>query len=1540
MKVQKRNGKFEEVKFDKITERIAPFCKDLIIDPIEISQKIVSRIHNNITTIELDDLTCQLCAGMSLIHPDYQKLASRICINNHQKNTSDKYSTVIINLQKNKDILGNNCPLLSDELVSIVEKNAEVIDNMIDYNRDYNIDFFGFKTLERAYLMHLEDKTILERPQHMWMRVAIGIHGNNLSKVKETYDYLSQGYFTHATPTLFHAGTPRPQMSSCFLHGTSDSVHGIYDTIKRCAVISKWAGGIGVHISNIRAAKSYIRGTNGISNGLMPMLKVYNDTARYIDQCIHPNTYIYTNHGPKLIQECVPEDDKIFNITGKAESIQKVLEHSYNGDVYKVKTMHSIEPLIITGEHPIYILRDQGKCINFNTIRKKLDNKFINFEWADIKNCNVRDMIAYPIPTYEKDIEEITSDDCYMYGIVLGDGNMDRTSNYGKITLHSINKKYILDWIISYFNNKVISYRITVNGNTTKIRWNKTTRLPFLHNEVYDKSNSKYCHYRWLNLPIKKSRMILKGLIDTDGCKHKELVFDTTSRQLLESVRYLILKMGALTSGYIRDRRGETHKIKNRGFITNRKISYCLRIPHTKEICKLFSIKQGSFVKFLTYKNLLLSRIQSVEKEPYSGVLFDLQMTNEHNYMIHHGLVHNGGGRRKGSFAMYLEPWHADVFEFLDARKPHGSDSERARDLFYALWIPDLFMKRVKDNGIWSLMCPDTCKGLSDVYGDEFDKLYCSYEEEGKFVRQIQAQELWKAIIDAQIETGTPYMLYKDACNKKSNQKNIGTIKSSNLCVAPETLILTDKGYFEIQDLKNKKVNVWNGKEFSNVEIKKTGNMTELIKVYLNDGTSLSCTKYHKFYVQIAYFDKRRWGGDIINSNVVQTIEAQNLKSNMKIIRCDFPVIDNEKHLKFAYTHGFASGSTSYIKKEEHAQITLSKKKANLLKYLDVIESKEIIYGSYGKIDRSTIKIIATLPKKLRSKSFVPINYSLKSKLEWLSGLADANGIIVHKKSLQFLHRNKKPCYKIKLLLQTCGVASTITIRNISKTTTKKYHVVQIHSIGIKKLFDLGFSPKRLKIEQYTKYKSAIPFYKIDRIKKTRRFDETYCFNEPKRHAGIFNGVITSQCVEIMEYSDDKEVAVCNLASIALPKFIKKGKTLDNTDIMIYTKSNCNFCKYAKKIIQKYNLNSFQIIPIENEDERKKFYHSLGKEYDTYINTMPQIFRNNILIGGFDDLLDYIRPEFDFQKLYEVTRVVTYNLNEVIDKNFYPLPEASKSNLKHRPMGIGVQGLADVFQIMKLPYDSDDSKKLNKQIFETMYFAALSESLQISKNGKGPYKTFKGSPLSQGIFQFELWDGKTELMGLWNWEKLRTEIMEYGVYNSLFLALMPTASTAQILGNNESFEPYTSNLYTRRTLAGEFTILNKHLMGDLIDFGLWNEELKDKLMYHRGSVQFIPEIPKFLREIYRTSWELSQKQMINMSADRGRFIDQSQSFNVFVKNVNFDILSKIHFYGWSKGLKTGTYYIRSKASVNSQRFTIDPKKEKQYEEEGCLMCSG
>ena len=842
MQVQKRDGSFQPVKFDKITERIDAFCKKLTIDPVEIAQQIIQRLTDKITTIELDKLTIEYCASLALNHPDYLKLASCLAISNHQKNTSSTFSKVVSLLFNNKDELGQNCPLISEEIknYTLLEK----IDNMIDYSRDYLLDFFGFKTLERAYLLRLgKTKKIVERPQHMWMRVALGIHGLDLKKVKETYDYLSLGFFTHATPTLFHAGTPRPQMSSCYLLGTEDSVEGIYKTITDCAQISKWAGGIGVHISNIRSKNAYIRKTGGKSNGLIPMLKVYNNTARFINQ----------------------------------------------------------------------------------------------------------------------------------------------------------------------------------------------------------------------------------------------------------------------------------------------------------------------------------------------------------------------SGKRNGSFAMYLEPWHADIFDFLNAKKPHGAEEERARDLFYALWIPDLFMKRVQENGVWSLMCPDKCTGLTDVYGYEFDTLYVEYENQKQYIRQIPAQLLWTHILDSQIETGTPYMLYKDSCNRKSNQKNLGTIKSSNLCA------------------------------------------------------------------------------------------------------------------------------------------------------------------------------------------------------------------------------------------------------------------------------------------------------------------------------------------EIIEYSNDKETAVCNLASIALPKFLKYENTLDNTDIVIYTKSNCNFCKYAKNLLfHKYKVNSYEEIIYDNETERKKFYRDLGEHYDTDINTMPQIIKNGILLGGFNDLIDFIRPSVDFEKLKIVTKILTINLNNIIDRNFYPTPESKLSNLRHRPIGIGVQGFADLIQLMYLSFEDEEVKELNIKIFETIYFSALEASLDLAKKF-GSYETFQGSPLSQGKFQFNLWDKDIPLTC--NWEELREKIEQYGVRNSLLIALMPTASTAQILGNNESFEPYTSNLYTRRTLAGEFTVINKHLLKDLIMFDLWNKDIKDKIMIQRGSIQNIPEIPIFLKKIYKTVWELPQKLMIELSADRGQFIDQSQSFNVFINKIDYTLLSKIHFYGWKNGLKTGTYYIHSRAAINSQRFTIDPKKE-------CEMCSG
>jgi ribonucleoside-diphosphate reductase alpha chain len=787
MYVVKRDGKQEAVKFDKITARIVKMCYGLdpLVSPEAVAMKVIEGLFDGVSTTELDNLAAEVAAAKTIDHPDYALLASRIAVSNLHKETKKTFSEVMHDLFHYVDSKTNeSAALLADDVYQIIMDNKEALDSSIIYDRDFRYDYFGFKTLTRSYLMRLNGK-IAERPQQMLMRVAVGIHKEDIPAAIKTYNLMSEGWFTHATPTLFNSGTPKPQMSSCFLLTMKeDSISGIYDTLKSCAQISQSAGGIGLSIHDIRATGSYIKGTNGASNGIVPMLRVFNDTARYVDQ---------------------------------------------------------------------------------------------------------------------------------------------------------------------------------------------------------------------------------------------------------------------------------------------------------------------------------------------------------------------GGGKRKGSFAIYIEPWHADVFDFLDLKKNHGKEEQRARDLFYALWIPDLFMKRVKENGDWTLMCPHECPGLSDTHSAEFEALYTKYEQAGKGRKTIKAQDLWFKILESQIETGTPYMLYKDAANAKSNQQNLGTIKSSNLCT------------------------------------------------------------------------------------------------------------------------------------------------------------------------------------------------------------------------------------------------------------------------------------------------------------------------------------------EIIEYTAPDEVAVCNLASLALPKFVTEEGT------------------------------------------------------------------------------------FDHDKLFEVTYQATLNLNRIIDNNFYPVEEARNSNMRHRPIGLGVQGLADAFIMLGFPFESEEARALNREVFETIYFASMSASKDLAKVD-GPYETIKGSPVSKGIFQFDMW-GVTPT-SRWEWDLLKEEVKKHGVRNSLLLAPMPTASTAQILGNNECFEPYTSNIYTRRVLSGEFIIVNKHLLKDLVKEGLWNKDMRQKIMAANGSVQNIQEVPQRLKDLYKTAWEISQKAIIEQAADRGAYICQSQSLNIFMENANFGKLTSMHFYGWEKGLKTGMYYLRTKAATDAIKFTVDktvteePMAAKIVEDQqaaiacslddpdGCEMCSG
>ena len=938
MRVLKRDGAHEDISFDKILKRIHNLCTGLTeVDADGISQRVISRIYDGVKTSELDELAAQMCASLVTDHPNYGVLASRIIISNHHKNTSPSFSEAMGLLYNATDVRGERNPLISDELWEIVQTHNVKLNTIVSYDRDYDIDYFGFKTLERSYLMKISGK-IVERPQHMWLRVALGIHGWDIKDAIETYDMMSRRKFTHATPTLFNAGTPRPQMASCFLKGVGDSVTGMYTSIADCAQISKYAGGIGVHVSNIRASGSHIRGTNGTSSGLVPFMRVYNDTARHISQ----------------------------------------------------------------------------------------------------------------------------------------------------------------------------------------------------------------------------------------------------------------------------------------------------------------------------------------------------------------------GSKRLGSFAIYLEPWHADVESFLEVRKNHGDENERCRDLFTALWVPDLFMKRVAEKGEWSLMCPDESPGLQDVYGDAFDALYLRYEAEGKFRRKVKAQTLWLAILKSQIETGTPYMLYKDAVNRKSNQKNIGTIRSSNLCVAPETLLLTRDGERPIAELVGTEVAVWNGEEWSEVVVSKTCAAAELMKIVFAGGRNLECTAYHKFYVDAGGATEADGGGGGVETR------AEDLAPGDRLAPWKTPILGGAK---------------------------------------------------------------------------------------------------------------------------VCDVV-------------------------------LG-------------------------VERTGRVDATYCVSEPKKHRAMFNGILTGNCTEINEYSDDTSYATCNLGSIALSMMVKPNAKTDE-------------------------------------------------------------------------------PEFDFAELHRISQILTKNINKVIDRTFYPVEKTIAPNKLHRPIGIGVQGLADAYALMRLPFDSDAAAALNRDIFETIYHGAVTASMEIAKKRallrdeldgavsaeraaeikkhlallpeeealtkwRGAYTTFVGSPASEGLLQYDMWDvAESTLSGRWDWATLKADIARWGMRNSLLLAPMPTASTSQILGNNECFEPITSNIYQRRTLAGEFTLINKYLIKDLLDLGVWDRDMKNKIIAGAGSIQGIAEIPEEIRALYKTAWEIRQRVLIDQSADRGAFVCQSQSLNWFVEEPDYTKLTNMHFYAWNKGLKTGMYYLRTRPKAKTMAFTLDP----------------
>ena len=1151
MYVTKRNGQLEIVSFDKILRRIKKAGNEVNINKINytsLAMKVIDQIYDKISTNKIDELTAEQCASMSSVHPEYNILAGRIIISNHHRDTTNSFVDSMQQLYTYKDKHDKNSPLVSEDFMANIKQlgGKKVLDKICIYDRDYLIEYFGFKTLEKSYLMKVNGKTV-ERPQHMWLRVAIGIHGTNIAKVVETYEYMSQKYFTHATPTLFNAGTPHAQLSSCYLLSMeSDSIDGIFNTLKDCALISKWAGGIGLHIHNVRATGSHIRGTNGASNGIVPMLKVFNNTAKYVDQCFHPDTIVYTTEGPTRIQDIIARKTEIFNSVGKSETVQNVLEYDYSGDTLSIKTAYSVDAVQVTPEHPFYIFKDKNPPLAFANPYAAIDTT--KFEWTEAKDVQVGHWLVCSLPKEpsgkrakeQKEVDNltitegttqmgITSDDCYMYGILLAQyGPNDATNKpLTNITLSKKVAESVFNFVETYLRNLSIVYNKFDFTDKGEEFWNyqflvPNTQLLF---RISDFSNG--IPSSWLQLPLEKNKYILRGWLDAriDQQLHPSFYY---SMHFLCFQMYIYSYIPEGTNKYILILSLET--CTTLGIEYNAEKYYPVYQTH-------IWVTDSSGIKYL------LSPVTSVSPNTvYTGPVYDLQMAVQHDYLLHNGLVHNGGGKRNGSFAIYLEPWHADIAMFLQMRKNHGDEEMKARDLFYALWIPDLFMERVKANGTWTLMCPDECPGLSDVYGPAFVALYEKYEAEKKGRVTMLARDLWLQVLDAQMETGTPYLLYKDAANQKSNQKNIGTIKSSNLCT------------------------------------------------------------------------------------------------------------------------------------------------------------------------------------------------------------------------------------------------------------------------------------------------------------------------------------------EIIEYSDENETAVCNLASIALPSCI-----IDSTSLL------------------------------EGNGESEP-----------------------------------LKKQFDFEKLHTVTKIVTENLNRIIDINYYPTEKTKKSNFRHRPIGIGIQGLADVFLQLGWTFSGENSKKLNRDIFETIYHAALERSCELAEV-EGPYETFAGSPASQGILQFDMWNvdpGSSR----YDWGALKQKIQEKGLRNSLLLAPMPTASTSQILGYNECIEPITSNIYSRRTLAGEFILVNKYLMYDLLAMDMWNETIKNNMIANNGSIQHMETIPLEIREKYKTVWEIPMRHLIDMSADRGAFICQSQSLNLWQEDPNYNTLTSMHFYAWSKGLKTGIYYLRRRPKHQAQQFTIEPEKANNQRlrsgsEEICEMCS-
>ena len=1503
---------------------------DLVLPKI----KNLMESGNELSLTDFLHYLAEECAFLGIYHPDWSLLSGRVELD----------SIKIVSCQTLLSVVERCRTLLHQKYYDFIKNNHQQLEKFIDYSRDDRLDWFAIKTLQRSYLLKSKDgkgkyKPTAETPQHLYMRVAVWLWFPEITKIREVYNDLSSGYYTHASPTLFNSGCRTPTLSSCFLLSIKDSLTSIAKGWHDCAMISKNSGGIGLDISDIRHSEI---GETGWSAGIVPMLQVYDKILNYVDQCFPPSTLIYTIQGPKPIGK-VAMGDQVLGNDGKFRRVKRVLHHhlkleNKSPQYLKIYTSNfgSVE---VTGEHQILALEVRERTSN-KLVVKNLENGRWVPSYFNARDLTPQHLILYPIPQYENDIPSFTETDAWVYGVMLMGGFFMKEGYIETIFLkNSPAFQPFLGWLEQ--TNNLPSHTIDF-GSYYSIRFPHHHYFPITPEMIDNKDRT--INRAVLHLPLPKIKELLRGMVDVGGIRKGDRVqLFVRTKKMVQSVNYLLLRLGIAMSGKpFKNEEGEIH--------------YAINFEWSAD---------------QTYCDYVFSRVKRVWEyegsEATPSQLIDLEVDTSHDHQQNYvvcglGVVHNGG-KRKGSGTIYLPDYHIDILDFFELRKNTGSESRRARDLFYAMWTSDLFMERVKDDQVWSLFCPNKAKRLNDVWGLEFKVLYEKYEREKRYTKQLPAREVWKALIIAQQETGMPFMLYKDSVNRKNNQANLGTIRCSNLCVSGDTKILTDLGHITISDLKDQIVNVWNGQEWSETVIRQTSEHQDLLKVELSNGVTINCTSYHKFPIK---------DDNDSRSQEYEEIEAHELEKDDILLKWKLPdVIKYEVNEEFphAYTHGFFCGDGTtywnYSKTKKYPKVFLySDKKRVLLEHL----AKEYVNESCGKIT-------VILSKNLKPKYEVPLRASIDNRLRWLEGFCDADACVLktgNALNIQFASIKLSFMRNIRLLLQTLGVEITIKkcrengfmMMPDGKGGMKNYKSSEMWRANIKAsdlwhLKQLGFAPKRLNISNLKKPKTSFGRYvRVEKVTSGLKDQETFCFTEPKRHMGLFNGVQLINCTEICEFTSEKDIANCNLSSVGLDACVQP-------------------------LIGEINLD-------EKSPERVFQGKHCGTEYF-----------------------------FDFKMLEDLTRKMTQNLNQVIDRNYYPpeVPAIKSTNLRDRPLGMGVQGMADCFAKLDLCWDSQTARDLNKYIFETMYYAYVSESCEMARklrikrfgeirkldNGTkhammeknhdklerireklktipqyGYYDSFKGSPLSKGLFQFDLWakeqfiDKGVKESDLtpnfleeckmvkytterYDWTSLRKKVVRSGVRNSLGIALMPTASSAQINCRNESFEMFTSNLYARTVLSGSFVVVNRWMVEDLEEIGLWNDEIIEMLNRDSGSLQNLTPLPsldqktkdriEYLKRKYKTVWEFPQRTLLDMSADRGVFVCQSQSMNCFMENPTYQKLSAYHFYAWDLHVKTGMYYARSRTKAKPINFALssgekrNENKKMVCTDEVCVMCS-